>query len=62
MAQPGEDRGEKTNFVARAERVFERGDWMISKTFSLSALGRGASGKNVFRSGNTPIERATTFD
>ena len=35
MAQPGEGRGEKTNFVADAERVFERGDLMISMRLTL---------------------------
>ena len=35
MAQPGEGRGEKINLVASAERVFERGDWMISMMLTL---------------------------
>ena len=54
MAQPGEGRAETTNFVADAERVFERGDWMISMMPILGTLFSALA--------TLPIERATTFD
>ena len=59
MAQPGEGRGDKTNFVADAERVFERGDLMISmmptlgKTFrsfgKMNSIPTAGSFKEDFR-------------
>ena len=69
VAQPGEGRGEKTNFVADAERVFERGDLMISmiptleKTFrsfgKMNSIPTAGLFKQVFRQRNRRVVRSS---